>query len=165
MHRGYNKERFLEKIDMIRSILPDVSLTTDIIVGFPGETDNDFEDTMDVIRYAEFDSVYMFKFSPRPGTVAYDLDDQFIPKEIIDKRFDSLKNTQTDISERRLKRFIGTEQLLLIEKISKKNDLIYSGKINSGQITHIAKDNLNLGDLIKVKITDSTPFFLKAELV
>ena len=165
MHRGYNKERFLEKVDMIRSILPDVSLTTDIIVGFPGETDNDFEDTMDVIRYAEFDSVYMFKFSPRPGTAAYNMNDQFIPKEIIDKRFDSLKITQTDISERRLKRFIGTEQLILIEKISKKNDLIYSGKINSGQITHIAKDNLNLGDLIKIKITDSTPFFLKAEQV
>jgi tRNA-2-methylthio-N6-dimethylallyladenosine synthase len=122
MHRGYNKERFLEKIDMIRSILPDVSLTTDIIVGFPGETDNDFEDTMDVIRYAEFDSVYMFKFSPRPGTVAYDLAEQFVSKDVIDTRFNLLKSTQTDISERRLKRFVGTEQMLLIEKTSKKNE-------------------------------------------
>lgn len=165
MHRGYNKERFLEKVDMIKSILPDVSLTTDIIVGFPGETDDDFEDTMDVVRYAEFDSVYMFKFSPRPGTVAHKMNEEFVPKEIIDNRFDTLKTTQTDISERKLKRFVGTEQILLIEKISKKNNQIYSGKINSGQITHIGKENLKLGNLVKVKIIDSTPFFLKAELV
>ena len=165
MHRGYNKERFLEKVDMIKSILPDVSLTTDIIVGFPGETDDDFQDTMDVVRYAEFDSVYMFKFSPRPGTVAHKMNEEFVPKEIIDNRFDTLKTTQTDISERKLKRFVGTEQIILIEKISKKNNQIYSGKINSGQITHIGKENLKLGDLVKVKIIDSTPFFLKAELV
>ena len=88
-----------------------------------------------------------------------------VPKEIIDNRFDTLKTTQTDISERKLKRFVGTEQIILIEKISKKNNKIYSGKINSGQITHIGKENLKLGDLVKVKIIDSTPFFLKAELV
>jgi tRNA-2-methylthio-N6-dimethylallyladenosine synthase len=165
MHRGYNKEKFLEKIDMIRSIIPDVSLTTDIIVGFPGETDEDFIDTMDIVNYSEFDSVYMFKFSPRPGTVAFSMNDEFVEKSIIDSRFQVLKDTQTDISERRLKRFVGTEQLLLIDKLSKKNNLIYSGKIDSGQITHIDKRGLNLGDFVKVKIVDSTPFYLKAEQI
>ena len=163
MHRGYNKERFIEKIDMIRSIIPDVSLTTDIIVGFPGETDEDFIDTMDIVNYSEFDSVNMFKFSPRPGTVAFNMNQEFVEKKVIDNRFQLLKDTQTDISERRLKRFVGTEQLLLIEKLSKKNNQIYSGKIDSGQITHIDKGDLNLGDFVKVNIVDSTPFYLKAE--
>lgn len=165
MHRGYNKEKFIEKVDMIRRILPDVSLTTDIIVGFPGETKDDFSDTMDIVRHSQFDSVYMFKFSPRPGTVAYNMSEQFVSKDVIDTRFNLLKSTQTDISEKKLKRFVGSEQMLLIEKTSKKDNNIYSGKIYSGQITHIAKRGLNLGDLVKVKIVDSTPFFLKSELV
>jgi len=165
MHRGYNKEKFIEKVDMIRRILPDVSLTTDIIVGFPGETEDDFSDTMDIVRHSQFDSVYMFKFSPRPGTVAYNMSEQFVSKDVIDTRFNLLKSTQTDISEKKLKRFVGSEQMLLIEKTSKKDNNIYSGKIYSGQITHIAKRGLNLGDLVKVNIVDSTPFFLKSELV
>ena len=120
---------------------------------------------MDVVNYAEFDSIYMFKFSPRPGTVAFDMDNEYIDNEVISKRFQLLKDTQTDISERKLNRFVGTEQILLIEKISKKNDQVYSGRINSGQITHVDKNNLHLGDLVKVKITDSTPFFLKAKQI
>ena len=165
MHRGYNKERFIQKIDMIKSIVPDVSLTTDIIVGFPGETDEDFSDTMDIVNYAEFDSIYMFQFSPRPGTAAYDMSEAFIDKEIISERVQYLKKVQTDISERRLKRFIGTTQSILVEKISKKNDHIFTGKIDSGQITHIDKDGVSLGDIVDVKIVDSTPFYLKAELL
>ena len=165
MHRGYNKERFIQKIDMIKSIVPDVSLTTDIIVGFPGETDEDFSDTMDIVNYAEFDSIYMFQFSPRPGTAAYDMSEDFIDKKIITERFQYLKKVQTDISERRLKRFIGTTQSILVEKISKKNDYIFTGKIDSGQITHIDKDGVTLGDIVDVNIVDSTPFYLKAELL
>ena len=165
MHRGYNKERFIQKIDMIKSIIPDVSLTTDIIVGFPGETDEDFNDTMDIVNYSEFDSIYMFQFSPRPGTAAYNLKSEYIDKDIITKRFQHLKNVQTEISSRKLKRFVGTSQSILIEKVSKKNDQIFTGKINSGQITHINKTGLSLGDMVNVKIVDSTPFFLKAELI
>ena len=165
MHRGYNKERFIQKIDMIKSIVPDVSLTTDIIVGFPGETDEDFSDTMDIVNYAEFDSIYMFQFSPRPGTAAYDMPEDFIDQQIITERFQYLKKVQTDISERRLKRFIGTTQSILVEKISKKNDYIFTGKIDSGQITHIDKDGVSLGDIVDVNIVDSTPFYLKAELL
>jgi tRNA-2-methylthio-N6-dimethylallyladenosine synthase len=165
MHRGYNKERFIQKIDMIKSIIPDVSLTTDIIVGFPGETDEDFSDTMDIVNYAEFDSIYMFQFSPRPGTAAYDMEEDFVNKEMITKRFQYLKDKQTDISYRRLKRFIGTSQTVLIENTSKKNDNIFTGKINSGQITHIDKTGVSVGDLVNVNIVDSTPFYLKAEKI
>ena len=83
---------------MIRNIIPDVSLTTDIIVGFPGETDEDFQDTMDIVKYVEFDSVYMFQFSPRPGTIAYDMKDNYVDQDTIKKRFQHLKDVQTDIS-------------------------------------------------------------------
>lgn len=165
MHRGYNKERYIQKIDMIKSILPDVSLTTDIIVGFPGETDEDFNDTMDIVNYSEFDSIYMFQFSPRPGTAAYNMESEFINKDIISERFQHLKDVQTDISSRKLKRFVGTTQSILIEKESKKNDEIFTGKIDSGQITHINKTGLSVGDMVNVNIVDSTPFFLKAELI
>ena len=165
MHRGYNKERFIQKVDMIKSIVPDVSLTTDIIVGFPGETDEDFADTMDIVNYAEFDSIYMFQYSPRPGTAAYDMSEDYIDQEIITERFQYLKQVQTDISERRLKRFIGTTQSILVEKISKKNDQIFTGKIDSGQITHIDKAGVSIGDIVDVNIVDSTPFYLKAELL
>ncbi len=165
MHRGYNKQRFIQKVDMIKNIIPDVSLTTDIIVGFPGETDDDFNDTMDIVKYVEFDSVYMFQFSPRPGTKAQDMEDNFIGKDIIKQRFQYLKDVQTDISEKRLKRFVGTYQKLLIEKESKKNVEVLTGKIDSGQITHIDNKDVSIGDMVPVKITDSTPFYLKAELI
>ena len=165
MHRGYNKQRFIQKVDMIKNIIPDVSLTTDIIVGFPGETDDDFNDTMDIVKYVEFDSVYMFQFSPRPGTKAQDMEDNFISKDIIKQRFQYLKDVQTDISEKRLKRFVGTYQELLIEKESKKNVEVLTGKIDSGQITHIDNKDVSIGDMVPVKITDSTPFYLKAELI
>ena len=150
---------------MIRNLIPDVSLTTYIIVGFPGESEDNFQDTMDIVKYVEFDSVYMFQFSPRPGTKAYDMGDEFVDRDTIKKRFQHLKDVQTDISEKRLKRFVGTKQLLLIEKTSKKNNRLLTGKIDSGQITHIDKNNVSIGDIVQVKITDSTPFYLKAELI
>ena len=149
---------------MIRNIIPDVSLTTDIIVGFPGETDEDFQDTMEIVKYVEFDSVYMFQFSPRPGTKAYDMEDDYVDQDTIKKRFQHLKDVQTDISEKRLKRFVGTEQVLFIEKPSKKNNEVLTGKIDSGQITHIENKNVSIGDTVQVKILESTPFYLKAEL-
>ena len=165
MHRGYNKERFIEKVDMIREIIPDVSLTSDIIVGFPGETEKDFQDTLDVVEYSKFDLVYMFKFSPRPGTLAYDMKDEFISNDVINDRFLRLKDLQTDISEKRYKRFLNTEQKLLIEKTSKKNSEIFTGRIDGGQLTHISKDNISVGDIVNVRIVDTTPFYLKAELL
>jgi len=93
------------------------------------------------------------------------MEDEFVDKEIIKKRFQHLKDVQTDISEKRLKRFVGTEQVLLIEKPSKKNNQVLTGKIDSGQITHIDNKNVSTGDIVEVKIIDSTPFYLKAELI
>ena len=165
MQRGYTQEKYLEKLQLAKDTIKNVSLTTDIIVGFPGETDDDFKETMYVIEKGQFDAVYMFKFSPRPGTKAADYEDQFVIKEKIDTRFMELKNVQTDISHERLKRFIGTKQSLLVEKYSKKSKEFMTGKIDGGQTTHISANNVKIGDFVDVEITEATPFALKAILV
>ncbi len=165
MQRGYTKEKFLEKIELVKNTVDNVSLTSDVIVGFPGETEDDFLDTLEVLMTSEFDSIFMFQFSPRPGTRAYDMKEDFIEKDIITDRFNRLKEMQTDISHKRFKRFIGTKQKVLVEKTSKKNSEIFTGKIDGGHITHLDKRNLAIGDYINVEIKEATPFYLKAESI
>jgi tRNA-2-methylthio-N6-dimethylallyladenosine synthase len=165
MQRGYTKEKFLEKIELVKNTVDNVSLTSDVIVGFPGETEDDFLDTLEVLMTSEFDSIFMFQFSPRPGTRAYDMKEDFIEKDIITDRFNRLKEMQTDISHKRFKRFIGTKQKVLVEKTSKKNSEIFTGKIDGGHITHLDKGNLAIGDYINVEIKEATPFYLKAEII
>ena len=165
MQRGYNKKKFLEKVKLAINTIDNVSLTTDVIVGFPGESEKDFQETLSVLSYVKFDAVYMFKFSPRPGTKASEYKDAFIDKDIIDERFMRLKELQTEISHDRYKRFVGTQQTLLVENYSKKTNEYMTGKIDGGQTTHISSKNINIGDYVKVLITEASPFALKSELV
>ncbi len=165
MQRGYNQQKFLEKVDLAISSIKDVSLTTDVIVGFPGETEEDFEETLSVLRYSKFDAVYMFQFSPRPGTKANEYKDEFIKKDVIRERFMRLKDIQTQISHDRYKRFIGTKQRLLVENYSKKTNEFMTGKIDGGQTTHIASKDIKIGDYVNVMITEASPFALKSELI
>ncbi len=165
MQRGYNQQKFIQKVDLAKKYIDNVSLTTDVIVGFPGETDSDFDETLKILNYGEFDAVYMFKFSPRPGTKASDFKDEFIDQKTIKERFLKLKELQTEISHRRYRRFIGTEQILLIENYSKKTNEFMSGKIDGGQTTHISANDVDIGDYVNVKITEATPFALKATLI
>ena len=165
MQRGYTQEKYLEKVNLAKETITNVSLTTDIIVGFPGETDEDFLETLNVIHEGQFDSVYMFKFSPRPGTKANSMQDEYVSKSKIDSRFMELKKIQTDISHSRLQRFIGTHQHVLIEKYSKKTNDFLTGKIDGGQTTHIKAENVSIGDFVEVEIVDATPFALTAVLL
>jgi tRNA-2-methylthio-N6-dimethylallyladenosine synthase len=165
MQRGYTQEKYLEKVNLAKKTITNVSLTTDIIVGFPGETDQDFLETLNVINEGQFDSVYMFKFSPRPGTKANSMQDEYVSKSKIDSRFMELKKIQTDISHSRLQRFIGTHQQVLIEKYSKKTNDFLTGKIDGGQTTHIKAENVSIGDFVEVEIVDATPFALTAVLL
>ena len=165
MQRGYTKKKFLEKVNLAIETIDNVSLTTDIIVGFPGETEVDFQETLSVLRYVKFDAVYMFKFSPRPGTKATEFKDDFIDQNTINKRFMKLKELQTDISHDRYKRFVGTQQTLLIENYSKKTNKYMTGKIDGGHTTHISSKNIKIGDYVKVLITEASPFALKSELI
>ena len=165
MQRGYTQEKYLEKVNLAKKTITNVSLTTDIIVGFPGETDEDFLETLNVINEGQFDSVYMFKFSPRPGTKANSMQDEYVSKSKIDSRFMELKKIQTDISHSRLQRFVGTHQHVLIEKYSKKTNDFLTGKIDGGQTTHIKAENVSIGDFVEVEIVDATPFALTAVLL
>ena len=165
MQRGYNQQKFLEKVDLATSLIKDVSLTTDIIVGFPGETEEDFEETLTVLRYSKFDAVYMFQFSPRPGTKANEYKDEFIQQDVIKERFMRLKEIQTQISHDRYKRFVGTKQKLLVENYSKKTNNFMTGKIDGGQTTHISSKDIKIGDYVNVLITEASPFALKSELI
>ena len=165
MQRGYNQQKFLQKVDLAKNTIKDVSLTTDVIVGFPGETEDDFEETLSVLRYSKFDAVYMFQFSSRPGTKASEYEDDFIKKEVINERFMRLKDMQTEISHDRYKRFVGTEQTLLVENYSKKTNDFMTGKIDGGHTTHISSKNIKIGDYVKVLITEASPFALKSELI
>ncbi len=165
MQRGYNQQKFIDKVDLAIRSIKDVSLTTDVIVGFPGETEEDFEETLSVLKYSKFDAVYMFQFSPRPGTKANEYKDEFIKKDVIRERFMRLKEIQTQISHDRYKRFIGTKQTLLIENYSKKTNEFMSGKIDGGQTTHIPSKDIKIGDYVNVLITEASPFALKSELI
>ncbi len=165
MQRGYNQQKFLQKVDLAKNTIKDVSLTTDVIVGFPGETEQDFEETLSVLRYSKFDAVYMFQFSSRPGTKASEYVDDFIKKDVINERFMRLKDMQTEISHDRYKRFVGTEQTLLVENYSKKTNDFMTGKIEGGHTTHISSKNIKIGDYVKVLITEASPFALKSELI
>ena len=165
MKRDYTVEHYISIIERLRDKRPDLRVSTDIIVGFPGETDEDFLETLNVINEGQFDSVYMFKFSPRPGTKANSMQDEYVSKSKIDSRFMELKKIQTDISHSRLQRFIGTHQHVLIEKYSKKTNDFLTGKIDGGQTTHIKAENVSIGDFVEVEIVDATPFALTAVLL
>ena len=163
MKRGYTQKKYLEKVSNIKNTNQDISITTDVIVGFPGETDEDFEFTLDVINKVMFDSIFMYKFSPRPGTVADTMSTSFVEKSIIDNRFDTLKNIQTSISEKQLSRFIGTNSEVLIDGPSKNNKLKSSGRTDSNHIV-ILNELLEPNTIIKCKITSNTPFVLYGQI-
>ena len=159
MKRGYNQKKYMNKVEMIKDAKTDISITTDIIVGFPGETSEDFDETLDIVKRVNFDSVFMYKFSSRPGTEAAKMSDKFLEPEIIDKRFNELKKIQTLISEASLKRFVGTSQIVLVEGLSKKNDLKSTGRTD-GNIIVILDKIYKEGTMQSCFIFDNTPFIL-----
>ena len=165
MNRVYTKEQYLELVDKMKSRIPNVAFSTDIIVGFPGETDEEFEDTLDVVRKVNFEQIFMFIYSPREGTIAAKREDQ-IPEEIKHIRFDKLKELYESKVDDNNEKYIGTEQKILIEGYSKNNDKMLTGRTDTNKVVIFEpKDNLKIGDVITVKITEAHKWFLKAEIV
>ena len=136
MHRGYNVERFLTKLAMARTAIDGLSVSTDIIVGFPGETEADFQGTLDVVAQARFDSAFMFQYSPRPGTPAAGYDDQ-IAAEVVQERFDRLVALQNRITHERNLERVGSVQEVLVEGPSKRDASVVSARARGGQLVHI----------------------------
>ena len=165
MNRVYTKEQYLSLVDKMKAKIPNVVFSTDIIVGFPGETDKEFEDTLDVVRKVNFEQIFMFIYSPREGTIAAKRDDQ-IPENIKHIRFDKLKELYESKVEENNEKYLGTQQKIMIEGYSKNNDKMLSGRTDTNKVVIFEpKEDLKIGDMTVVKITEAHKWFLKAEIL
>ena len=164
MHRSYSKKDFLILVKKIRKMLPNVGISTDIIVGFPGETEEDFLETINVMEEVKFDSAFNFKYSPRIGTKASEYEDQ-ISEIIKQKRLEKVINFQKEHSLLRNKQLIGSIQTILVEKQSKMSPDHWAGRTDSNKWVIFNKGKIKLNDMVKVTILDSKGISLKGELV
>src|SRR4051794_8716080 len=162
MQRSYRRERYLEWLDRIREAIPSIAVSTDIIVGFPGETEEDFSDTLDAVERAGFDSSYTFQYSPRPGTRAASMPDQ-VPKEIVQERFDRLVALQTAITAERNRRQVGEVVEVLVEGDGKRAGSTQS-RTRTNRIVHL-REPLAAGTFAMVEITDSAAHHLLGRVV
>jgi tRNA-2-methylthio-N6-dimethylallyladenosine synthase len=162
MQRSYRRQRYLEWLARIRSAIPRIAVSTDIIVGFPGETEQDFEDTLDVVRQARFDSAYMFQYSPRPGTRAATMEDQVV-KEVVQERFDRLVVLQEQMSLQKNRAEVGRTFEVLVEGEGKRGGSTQA-RTRTNRIVHLA-DPLERGTFADVRVTAASAHHLTGEVV
>ncbi len=163
MNRKYTKEQYLELVEKIKLRIPDVVLSTDIIVGFPEETEKDFEDTLDVVRKVNYEQVYMFIYSRRKGTIADKMEKQ-IPEEIKHKRFDKLKELfDSRVSENNQK-YIGTTQKILVDGYSKNDKETLTGRTDTNKVVNFKGNENLIGKMIDIKITEEHKWYLTGKL-
>ena len=163
MNRHYTKEQYLELVEKIRKNVPDVSLTTDIIVGFPGETEEDFEETMDIVRKVRYDSVFTFIYSKRTGTPAAVMEDQ-VPEDVVKNRFDRLLKEVHTIAAEVCAVHEGTIQTALIESVSEHDPSMVTGRLCNNLLVHIKGDKEMIGRLADVRLTECKGFYYLGEL-
>ena len=164
MNRIYTRESYLDLIRYMREKMPDIAISTDIIVGFPGETEEDFEDTLSIVKEARYDMMYSFIYSKRSGTPAAEMENQ-VPEEITGKRFPRLLALQNEISlERNL---VWENQVLrvLVDGKSKNNPEKYSGRTDGNKIVLFDADESFVGKFVNIKITKAQTFALLGEIV
>jgi tRNA-2-methylthio-N6-dimethylallyladenosine synthase len=169
MRRSYRSEKFLGILERVRERIPNAAITTDIIVGFPGETEQDFEDTMEVVRQARFASAFTFQYSIRPGTPAATMDDQ-IPKELVQERFERLVALQNHICWEENQKLEGTTvEVLIATGEGKKDEETHrlSGRAEDGRLVHVGvsedAEQPRPGDVVSATVTAAKPFFLIAD--
>ncbi|HKX74116.1 MAG TPA: tRNA (N6-isopentenyl adenosine(37)-C2)-methylthiotransferase MiaB [Acidimicrobiia bacterium] len=159
MHRGYNVERYRAKLAMARQAIPGLAVSTDIIVGFPGESEEDFSATLEVVGECQFDQAFMFIFSPRPGTRAAEMTDRFVPPQVVKDRFDRLVQLQGEISLRRNREEIGKSLEVLVEGPSKKDAGVVTTRSRGGKVVHV-KGVWPPGTFLPVEIYGAAPHHL-----
>lgn len=162
MNRVYTKEQYLELVEKMKKKIPNVKFSTDIIVGFPGETEEDFEDTLDVVRKVKFEQIFMFIYSRRVGTPADKMENQ-IPEEIKHKRFDRLKSLYEEILKENNHEYIGKVEQILIEGYSKTNKELLTGRTDTNKVVVLEGDGSLIGKVIPVKIVSEHMWYLKGE--
>ena len=164
MNRKYTKEHYLELINKIRNKVPDVSFSTDIIVGFLEATEEDFEETRDGVRRVNFEQIFMFIYSRRKGTLADKMENQ-IPEEIKHKRFDRLKALFEEQVEENNKKYIGSVQKILIEGKSKNNDELYTGRTSSNKVVVFEANDELIGKVVDMEIVSEHKWYLKGKII
>jgi tRNA-2-methylthio-N6-dimethylallyladenosine synthase len=166
MHRGYTAGRYLEKLATARDAVADLAVTTDIIVGFPGETDDDFEATLEVAATARYDSAYTFVYSPRPGTEAAAWTDRFVPADVVAERFERLKVVIERSALQHHQARVGRVEEVLVEGPSRKDPSVLTGRTAQNKLVHfVATTPMAAGSYADVLVTGAAPHHLTGELV
>lgn len=163
MNRKYTKEQYLELVEKMKNRIQDVVFSTDIIVGFPGETDEEFEDTLDVVKKVNYEQVYMFIYSRREGTAADRMENQ-IPEEIKHKRFDKLKELYDSRVSENNQKYIGTVQKILVDGYSKNDKKTLTGRTDTNKVVNFIGAEELIGKMIDIKITEEHKWYLKGEI-
>ena len=186
MRRGYTAKRYLQKLADARASIPDLAVSTDIIVGFPGETEEDFESTLEVVAEARYDSAFTFIFSPRPGTLAANYQDRFVPREVVNERYQRLRHVVQRSSSISNRSRVGRVEEVFLEGTSKKNSFVLTGRTRRNTLLHFpfpdssqlaelpgsshvgssdARKLLQTGAYADVQVTDAAATHLKGEFV
>ena len=158
MNRRYTKEQYLALVEKLRNAIPDISLTTDIIVGFPGETEEDFRETLDVVRKVRYDSAFTFIYSKRTGTPAAVMENQ-VPEDVVKERFDRLLQKVQEISKRTSSRFEGQTMPVLVEQVNEQDSRLLTGRLSNNLLVHVPGTENLIGKIIDVKLEESKGFY------
>lgn len=164
MNRKYTKDQYLDLVDRIKTAIPNISLTTDIIIGFPGETEEDFLDTLDVVRKVRYDSAYTFLYSKRTGTPAAVMETQ-VEEEVAKERFNRLLKEVQEISADITKKEEGTTQTVLVEEINNQDPSLLTGRLSNNVLVHFSGCKELIGKLVDVKLKECKGFYYLGELV
>ncbi|HRZ33261.1 MAG TPA: MiaB/RimO family radical SAM methylthiotransferase, partial [Flavobacterium sp.] len=165
MNRQHTREEYMTLIDKIKAIIPNCSISQDMITGFPTETEEDHQDTLSLMKYVKYDFGYMFAYSERPGTLAARKLEDDVPEEVKKRRLQEIVDLQQELSLERTKRFVGQTVEILIEKESKKSSAHWSGRNSENTVAVFPKENYKVGDFVLVKINDCTTATLIGEAI
>lgn len=162
MNRRYTKEQYLALVDRIRAAVPDIALTTDIIVGFPGETEEDFEETMDVVRKVQYDSAFTFIYSKRTGTPAAEKEDQ-VPETVVKERFDRLLAEVQTIAAKKAQAYEGQTLPVLVEDVNEHDKNLVTGRLSNNSVVHFPGDSSLIGKIVDVCLKECKGFYYMGE--
>ena len=158
MNRRYDKEQYLALVERSKIAIPDIGLTTDIIVGFPGETEEDFQETLDVVRKVRYDSAFTFIYSKRTGTPAAAMENQ-VPEDVVKDRFDRLLKEVQTISQEMTARFEGMVEEVLVEEVNEHNQELVTGRMSNNHLVHFPGDASMIGKIVKVHLDECKGFY------
>ena len=163
MNRHYDKQHYLEVVDKLRKAIPDIGISTDIIVGFPGETEEDFNETLDVVKKVQYDSAFTFIYSKRSGTPAAEMENQ-VPQDVVKDRFDRLLKVVNEISSKKTAKYEGTTQLVMAEEVNSHDPELITGRLSNNTVVHFKGTKDLIGQELKVKLLKAKGFYYFGEI-